>query len=453
MALLEHPLVLEARPLNPRETRVTVVLEPTLPIPGPSRFLKVDTPFGGRTSTRLTQISPKNYVLARGGCGFASYTERPRMSQSIPRPANPPHVWMYQTDFLIVSPEVRDIICRYDASAVEFMEIDWEYRDGTRLEGYGMLDVIRLVYAYDYARSRVDVDVDLERGTRYVRLWRTPTVLRTDIPPDVHFFREASSRRLYVSRELASELAPYAAKDLVFESPHGLQEKVVLEKRRKRAYREPAPPPAIVHDLPRASELPEAGVQRRITRDILPLLDSGQFAEAEGRLAEWMRELPESPYHIAIAPGTVITNAPSEVADYLNAFYAQAARQTKPKVLYAEMNAFTINPEEWFFSVFAFAEDGGRESYEWTGDFYAATGQDFVIRGLEPLQAVYAEAMAKGAEFPRGHDDARTIADALVIVRFQRLLQDALAHVMHQVPIIASAHDESEFIVEIKRRS
>jgi hypothetical protein len=452
LALLEHPLVLGAKPLHPRDPFAEVVLEPTLPIPGPSRFLKLRTPFPGRTTSRLTEISPKKFVLAGHGCGFANYTERPRMLQSVPRPAKPPHIWTYHGDCLIVSPEVRDIFCRYDASAVEFCEIDWEYQDGTRLEGYGMLDVIRLVYAYDYARTCVDVHV-YEDGRKLVSFWRGPTVLRPDLPSDLHFFREARDRRLFISRELASELAPYAGKDLVFESPHGLRERVVLEKRRRRTYAEPAPPPAIVHDLPRAADPPGADLQLRITKDILPLLEAGHFTAAEDRLAAWMRELPEGPYHVAIAPGTQISNAASEVAEYLDAFYAQAAGEAKPKVLYAEMNAFEINPEEWFFGLFAFAKDGGRESYEWTGDFYAATDENCVIRGLEPLQTVYAEAMRKGAAFPRGHDDANRIADVLVIVRFQRLLQEALAHVKHRVPLIASAHDYDEFIVEIRRAS
>jgi len=423
------------------------VLEPSLPIPGPSRFLYARTPYGGRMTNRITQVSPKGLVHTRGGCGFAPYIERPRWVQNTPPPSKPPMVWQ-DGDFLIVSPEVRAIFCRRDAASIEFCEIDWEYRDGSRLEGYGLLDVIRLVHAYDYARSRVDVHL-YQDGRIYLSLWRDPTVLRTDIPADIHFFREARSRKLFISRELASELAPYAAKDLEFESPHGLSERVELVKHRKRVFTEEPPAPAIVHQLPFAAEPADAGLQRRISNEIVPLLDACQFAQAEERLAGWMSALTEGPWHVAITPGMAITTPPSAVASLLNAFVAEAAKQQKPKALYAEMNGFDINPDEWFFSVFAFVEDGGREEFDWLGDFYASTDERCIITGLEALQAVYQRWMSEGAAFPHGHDGAREIANTLVIVRFQRLLQEALALTRIRVPLLASAHDCAELTIEI----
>ena len=64
--------------------------------------------------------------------------------------------------------------------------------------------------------------------------------------------------------------------------------------------------------------------------------------------------------------------------------------------------------------------------------------------------AVYA-AWNQDTQLFKGHDDARALADPLVVVRFQRLLQAGLALVKHNVPLLATAHDGwDNFLVEIK---
>ena len=112
------------------------------------------------------------------------------------------------------------------------------------------------------------------------------------------------------------------------------------------------------------------------------------------------------------------------------------------------MNAFTINPDEWFFDLFAFSQEGN-ESFDWLGDFYASTDCSCVIKGMERLQAVYDQREMEPRLFA-GHDDAKMLAEMLVIIRFQRLLQQALAHTKVEVRLLASAHDRPEGIVVIK---
>ncbi len=161
-----------------------------------------------------------------------------------------------------------------------------------------------------------------------------------------------------------------------------------------------------------------------------------------------MRALPHSPFHVAIAPGVAITTPPAEVADYLSAFWKQAVEQGEPKALYAEMNAFTINPDEWFFDLFAFSQEGN-ETFDWLGDFYAWTDRSCIIEGMEPLQAVYERREAEPRLFA-GHDDAEMLTEMLVIVRFQRLFEQALEHTNLEVRLFASAHDYASDIVVIK---
>lgn len=120
----------------------------------------------------------------------------------------------------------------------------------------------------------------------------------------------------------------------------------------------------------------------------------------------------------------------------------------KPKVIYAELNAFTINPDQWHFGLFAFEFDGGREDYNWLGDFGACSDDWFVIRGMEPLQAIYAKRDSSISD-PQ-YSRASEIAEWLVIVRFQRMLQNALPLIKRKIPLLASAHDYSELIVQIR---
>lgn len=425
-------------------------IEPALPPIGPSRFLKLESGESDRGTSRIEWVNepPLSVLLFQGmGCGFGKFEQRPYIVQNRPKPPKPPQIWHFPHYWLAVSPEVRDVICSFDAEAIEFCEIDWEYNDGGRLDGYGFVDVIRLLDAYDYDRCQLDVELSKD-GSKRVQRILTPEVLRTDIPPEVHLLRDARHRlTIYVSCELASALAPYIAKDVEFLDPHALYKRVKFNTRKTRR---PAtvPPPAIVHDLPRAPVNPVADFGKQIRREIPPLLDAGRFAEAEAKLTQWMQELPASPYHVAIDPGVAISNPREEVAAFVNAFISKAVQEMKPKVIYAELNAFTINPDQWHFGLFAFEFDGGREDYNWLGDFGACSDDWFVIRGMEPLQAIYAKRDSSISD-PQ-YSRASEIAEWLVIVRFQRMLQNALPLIKRKIPLLASAHDYSELIVQIR---
>jgi hypothetical protein len=448
LAVLEHPRVRAMqRPASSAPT--TLVLEPSAPPPlAPSRFLYAKTNSDVRADLGAQWFDLPTEPGVGRGCGFGRLTRRPSAFQHLPHPAKQPQLWTTHC-CLVVSPQVRDIFCSYDAAAVEFCEVDWQYADGTQLAGYGLLDIVNLLPAYDYARSRIDVSL-YANDTKWVAICRPPIVIRDAIAAHVHFFREERWRQMYFSRELAALLAPLAGEGLSFVDP--LDDGIVrFGEVSTAAPARTAPPPAIVHALPSAAQHTGAGLRRRLA-EILSLRELGEFAAAESELAQCMRALPESPLHAAIAPRTRITTRPAEVARYLQAFVDEAGAQYAVKALYAEMNAFTVNPDRWFFDLFAFAEDGGRESYAWLGSFCASTHRSCVIEGIEPLQAVYAERDARGYTFFKGHNDAELIAEALVIVRFQRLLHEALAMAEIDVPLLATAHDCESYIVEIAPR-
>ena len=93
------------------------------------------------------------------------------------------------------------------------------------------------------------------------------------------------------------------------------------------------------------------------------------------------------------------------------------------------------------------SEDGGRDDYDWLGDFLSDSDEPKVITGLEPLQTVFAESLI---DRERGFEQARLLCEALVMVKFQKLLQAARPLMKSRdVPLLAAAHDYYEFIAEI----
>jgi hypothetical protein len=421
LAILQHPRVLALQPALKNFPPSKCVLKPDEPFAGPSRFLELGYQYNSRASAWVEWISPAGtgWVGLDRGLGFGTLSERPRIDQNLPRPAKLPHIW-FTLGVMVVSPQVRDVFCRRDAASVEFCEIDWEYSDGSRLEGYGFLDVTRLVRAYDFARSTVEVSLQ-DDGTRTIFVPGRNLSFRDDIPQDIHFFREERWRRLYVSREFANELAPFAANDVVFEDPNDPLNPVRFPRRKPKAAAQPAPPPAIVHSLPPAAVPTSASLSRKIAREILPRLEAAEFAHAEQLLVKWIRELPESSLHVALAPATVITTPPAEVADFIDSFRRNWTLPGTPKVIYAEMNAFTVNTDEWFFDLFGFARAGSREDYDWLGDFDTFTERRQVITGMEALQTAYEQGGINADKCPprgthpmRESDERRGISPGLL---------------------------------------
>jgi hypothetical protein len=103
-------------------------------------------------------------------------------------------------------------------------------------------------------------------------------------------------------------------------------------------------------------------------------------------------------------------------------------------------------PQFWFLSGFFVASPQIVELFARRSADGIETRPSFTIAGLEPLQSRYASFDGVTEEIR----DVRHVADALVITRLLRLLKEAAAHcnALH-VPLLASAHDYAEYVVEI----
>ena len=182
-----------------------------------------------------------------------------------------------------------------------------------------------------------------------------------------------------------------------------------------------------------------------LQEQLTPVLRAGDTAQCERTVAERLAALPHSPFHIA--RDLSITNPPADIAAHFDGFFFQEAGRFKIGAAYTEMNGFDINPDRWFFDVFAFGEYGGHEDYDWIADWQSESYDDMTITGLEQLQEVYASAAFRDKRFR----DAGYVAGLLVVTKFQDLIRRAAPHMRElRFPLLATAHDY-EFIFEIRR--
>jgi hypothetical protein len=431
---------LETEPLMYR-THPSRQLQPALsPTDEDPRYLKLATSYESDPGRNARWINaPAFYYMEAGGTGFPEW-ERPRFEQAQKAPKRLPHLWPWNrnTNMFIASPDMVELLRSVDAEAIETTPIDWVYSDAQQLDGYVLLDITRLHYAYDYARSVVDVA--FVNGQRFAHL-SSPRVLRAELPASLAIFRDATLRSdVLVTPALAREIASLAAKDIRFEGVVRGSTAEIKASRRRGDLRTRLKPAQTVYD----ESMP---LGRKMALRVLPLMQEGRLAEAERILVEWLKARPSSPFQVIASLD--ITNSPAECARHFNAF---ASRVKNLQAIYAEMNGFTVNTDRWFFDACGFEEHGGNESYDWLGDFGECSADvegSLTITGLEPVQALYAGREANRAK--QTDEDTMYLVDTLVVVKFQRLLQRALP-LMKAVkcPLLASAHDFDSLTVEIR---
>jgi hypothetical protein len=158
------------------------------------------------------------FVLLTGkGRGFELIKDTPRFKEKKKKPARRVDAWTY-SGWLIVSPEFAEILRRFDPSALETVPIDWQFKDGQKLQGYQFLDIRRRLSAYDYGRS--EVRVEMRKGRKYVAGMGRPRALKPGIDPGIHVFREEYFRtHIFMSRALARALAEAGMHGIRFEDP------------------------------------------------------------------------------------------------------------------------------------------------------------------------------------------------------------------------------------------
>jgi hypothetical protein len=133
---------------------------------------------------------------------------------------------------------------------------------------------------------------------------------------------------------------------------------------------------------------------------------------------------------------------------YIDTFIAKASKEVEVKALYAEMNGFAINYDLWFVELFAFDKNEGLEDADWLADYaYAAPDEEFVITGLEEIQAVYKDYMDKDKWENDKMEAAAEDGVILIVLRLQELFKAAKESAKAKnmawahLPIYVTAHD------------
>ena len=441
LALLEDPR-LEGLVDNPQHPHMaTRVLKPAVRPSGESRFVQMRRSLEGDPNHNAQYVNqPGGYWHPKPGTGFAHFPPLPRVEVARKSPKRLFHLTEFgYSHYYVASPDMVELLWAEVPESFETHPLEWVFNDGQALDGYCLLDFVTLHYAYDYAQSIVNVK--FMGGRKFPEL-ANDRVIRADIPPEIRIFRDAVYRHeVFVDRSLAAKILELAGKDLSFEeifTPRSFTVPRPRGRRKLLAKLKPVAPAVYDDSLP---------LHRKMALRIIPWLQQGKIAEAEAQLTEWLRAKPASPFHVIAELD--VTTSPGDCARFFDDF---AARDPGLGAIYSEMNGFTINPDLWFCDAFGFVEHGGTDNFNWLGDFKSCGSDDgagvLAITGLEPVQALYAARMAGGLERP--DEETMRLVEALVIVKFQKLLQRSLP-LMKQLkcPLLASAHDYEEFVVEI----
>ena len=177
---------------------------------------------------------------------------------------------------------------------------------------------------------------------------------------------------------------------------------------------------------------------------LTPTLRRGDLETCEREVAKEIRALPGTPFHIVL--DLSISNDPADAAAHFDRFFREEAARIEIAAAYTEMNGFDINPDRWYCDLFAYTADGGHDDYDWVSDWQSEPFEDYTITGLERLQAVYASKAFR----EKANHDAIYMSSLMVVVKFQRFMQRAAAHMKRlRFPLYVTAHD-FEFMAAVR---
>ncbi len=188
----------------------------------------------------------------------------------------------------------------------------------------------------------------------------------------------------------------------------------------------------------------------KITEQVEPYLKQGKIDICVDLVTKELKNLPESPFH-AITDYR-FTNSPLDVSEYLDDFINKESKSFQIGAVYAEMNGFDVNPDLWYFDLFAYETYGGHDDYDWLSHWQSEDYESKTLTGLEDIQIIY-----ENFEFgeyegnKKDYSQAKNICSLLIVLYFQDLIKkSATLTAGLQEPLLATAHDY-DFIFEFSK--
>lgn len=167
-----------------------------------------------------------------------------------------------------------------------------------------------------------------------------------------------------------------------------------------------------------------------------PSLHEGNLERCTEHVRDALLNLPDSPFHVATELD--FTNDPATVARHFDEFLAQESAKFDIKAVYTETNGFDINPDRWYFDMFAYEGYAGLGDLDWLSEWTSESNQDMTLTGMEALQSIYDSDSFSDREYSTAAD----FASLFVVIRFQALVGRS-APLMERLkcPLLATSHD------------
>ena len=173
-----------------------------------------------------------------------------------------------------------------------------------------------------------------------------------------------------------------------------------------------------------------------IAREIAPWLQQGDIDRCIERVTRELQKLPDSPFHTVAT--LEFTNKPKDIARYFEEFISNESKRIPIKAVYTETNGFDINPDRWFFDVFAYKTYGGHDDHDWLSDWQSDRYPDMTLTGMERLQEIYETEYVVG----KSYGDSPDYASLLVVLKFQNLIKSSAPLISNlSFPLLATSHE------------
>lgn len=138
-----------------------------------------------------------------------------------------------------------------------------------------------------------------------------------------------------------------------------------------------------------------------------------------------------------------------ELEIYLESFISELGNRISLKLVYGEMNGFSINYDSWFVDFFGFEIIGEMNDLDWLADWedQNASLNSFTIKGFEEIQKIYQAHHENEMYKFNEHEEAADTCDYAVILRLQQLFNETIKKGKSKnkkwanIPIFVNAHD------------
>ena len=176
----------------------------------------------------------------------------------------------------------------------------------------------------------------------------------------------------------------------------------------------------------------------------------GDYASAATLAESVLAQMPETAFHKII--GRDLRNLCEEVANHVTEIFELAKKSLDIKAMYLEMNGFVINPDMWYFAVFAFSFCGNPEDpddTDWLADYEFMPETGFQITGYEDLQEACKDHLENKRYNDRVQREALDAFARVVTIRFIELLDHAVKFAKNknlswkEIAVFGTTHDET----------